>query len=150
MAGEMALGLVLLSGASLFTQPLWHLRNDGLGLEPEHILAISVPLKGTKLESGNRDALVRELLDFVRHVPGVDKAGGPVLAGVAAGMAIVLSLGRCLNAVVYGVSGAEFSTFLVAAAALTCTAVLAISIPARRASRVDPVIALHGSIANSM
>lgn len=74
IAGEMALCLILLSGAALLLQTLWHLRNDRLGFEPEHVLSISIPLKGTKLESGNRGALVSELLDFARHIPGVQDA----------------------------------------------------------------------------
>jgi hypothetical protein len=72
VAGEMALCLILLSGAGLLLQTLWHLRNDRLGFEPEHMLSISIPLKGTKLEAGNRDALIGELLDFARHIPGTE------------------------------------------------------------------------------
>ncbi|MBV8896409.1 MAG: ABC transporter permease [Acidobacteriaceae bacterium] len=74
IAAEMALCLMLLAGAALLLQTLWHLRNDRLGFEPEHVLSISIPLKGTKLESGNRDAVVSELLDFARHIPGVENA----------------------------------------------------------------------------
>lgn len=74
VAGEMALCLTLLSGSALLLQTLWHLRNDRLGFQPENILSISIPLKGTKLETGNRDAVTSELLDFIHHVPGVEAA----------------------------------------------------------------------------
>ena len=74
IAGEVALCLVLLSGAALLMQTLWHLRNDRLGFEPEHVLTITIPLKGTKLATGNRKALLRELLDFTRRIPGVEAA----------------------------------------------------------------------------
>ena len=74
VAAEAALCLILLSGAALLLQTLWHLRNDRLGFEPEQVLAISIPFKGTKWESGHRDALVSEFLDFVRHVPGTEYA----------------------------------------------------------------------------
>jgi len=74
IAGEMALCLILLSGAALLLQTLWRLRNDHLGFQPENVLSISIPLKGTKLERGNRDALAGELLDFIRHIPGVEAA----------------------------------------------------------------------------
>jgi putative ABC transport system permease protein len=74
VTGEMALCLILLSGAALLLQTLWHLRNDRLGFQPENVLSISIPLKGTKLETGNREALVGELLEFIRHVPGVEAA----------------------------------------------------------------------------
>jgi putative ABC transport system permease protein len=70
VAGETALCLILLCGAALLLETLWHLRNDRLGFEPEHVLAVTIPLKGTKLETGNRDALVTDLLDFSRQIPG--------------------------------------------------------------------------------
>lgn len=74
VACEAALCLVLLFGASLLLQTLWHLRNDHLGFEPEHVLAVSIPFKGTRLESSNRDALVGDLLTFLRRIPGVQYA----------------------------------------------------------------------------
>ncbi len=71
---EVALCMLLLCGGALLLETLWHLRNDHLGFEPEHVLAVSIPLKGTKLEGANRDALVTELLDFVRRIPGTEGA----------------------------------------------------------------------------
>jgi putative ABC transport system permease protein len=72
--GEVAGCLTLLSVAALLLQTLWHLRNDRLGFQPEHVLTFSVPLKGTKLEGNNRDALVREFLDFALRIPGTEAA----------------------------------------------------------------------------
>ena len=74
IAAEAALCLILLSAAALLTQTLWHLRIDRLGFEPEHKLTVSIPFKGTKFESGDRDALVSELLDFIRRIPGAEFA----------------------------------------------------------------------------
>ncbi len=74
VAGEIALCVILLSGAALLVQTLWHLRNDRLGFQPENVLSVSIPLKGTKLETGNRDSLVGELLNFLHHIPGVEAA----------------------------------------------------------------------------
>lgn len=85
VAGEMALCLILLCGSALLLETLWHLRNDRLGFEPEHVLSISIPLKGTKLETGNRDALVSELLDFTRHIPGVEDAAQSECTPLTAG-----------------------------------------------------------------
>ncbi len=68
---------------------------------------------------------------------------GPVLIGIAAGLVTTLALARYLKAVLYGVSATDPVTFVLATLALTVTAVLAISIPARRASRVDPMVALR-------
>lgn len=70
IAAEMALCLILLSGAALLLQTLWHLRNDRLGFEPENVISISIPIKGTKLETNNRDALISELLDFTQSCSG--------------------------------------------------------------------------------
>ncbi len=72
---EVALALILLSGAALLLQTLWHLRNDRLGFQPEHAFTMSIPLKGTKLEALSRDTLATGLVDFARHLPGtVDAA----------------------------------------------------------------------------
>ncbi|MGA8598345.1 MAG: ABC transporter permease [Bryobacteraceae bacterium] len=73
VAGEMALCLILLSGAALVLQTLWHLRNDRLGFLPEHILSLSIPVRGTKLDSpADRQALVNDLMTFIRRIPGVE------------------------------------------------------------------------------
>ncbi len=75
VVAEVALSLILLSGAALLLQTLWHLRNDRLGFQPEHAFTMSIPLKGTKLEALNRDTLANDLVDFARHIPGtVDAA----------------------------------------------------------------------------
>ena len=65
------------------------------------------------------------------------------MIGIAAGLVTTLALARYLKAVLYGVSATDPVTFVLATLALTVTAVLAISIPARRASRVDPMVALR-------
>ncbi len=86
---EIALSLILLCGAALLLQSLWHLRNDHLGFNPEHVLTVSIPLKGTKLGTMNRDSLAAELVDFARRIPGTEDAaqtectplsGGPLMA----------------------------------------------------------------------
>ena len=74
VVAEIALSLILLSGAALLIETLWHLRNDRLGFQPERISTIVIPLKGTKLENRNRDELVADLLGFVRRVPGTEGA----------------------------------------------------------------------------
>ena len=71
VGAELTVSLILLSGAALFSQTLWHLRHDRLGFQPEHILYISIPIKGTKLEGENRAALVQQLLEFTHRIPDV-------------------------------------------------------------------------------
>ncbi len=74
VVAEIALSLILVSGAALLLETLWHLRNDHLGFNPEHVLTISIPLKGTKLGARNRDSLATELVDFARRIPGTEEA----------------------------------------------------------------------------
>jgi putative ABC transport system permease protein len=66
-----------------------------------------------------------------------------VFIGIVAGVAAVLDLTRYLKAMLYGVSATDPITFIGVALGLAVAAGIAISIPARRASQVDPVIALR-------
>jgi putative ABC transport system permease protein len=66
-----------------------------------------------------------------------------ILVGVALGTAAALAAGRVLQRLVEGMQPAEFSTFAITIPVLVLAAMLASFLPARRASRVDPVIALR-------
>src|SRR5262249_47359410 len=63
--------------------------------------------------------------------------------GVAAGLAISFVATRSLTALLYGTSAIDPITFAAAAAGLLFIAAVACLIPARRASRVDPMVALR-------
>jgi predicted permease len=66
-----------------------------------------------------------------------------VLPGVVVGLAGALAGARLLRGMLYGVSAADPLTFALVALALTAVALLASWIPARRATRVDPMIAIR-------
>jgi predicted permease len=66
---EVALSVMLLSGAVLLLETLWRMRHDGLGFAPEHVTSISIPLAPGKLDQ--RPALTRELLAEIQRLPGV-------------------------------------------------------------------------------
>ena len=66
-----------------------------------------------------------------------------VAIGVALGAAGALTLARIIASQFYGVNPADPTTFLAAAASVLVIACLACCIPARRAMRVDPIIALR-------
>ncbi|MBD0318935.1 MAG: FtsX-like permease family protein, partial [Gemmatimonadetes bacterium] len=71
--------------------------------------------------------------------------GGVRLAGVgvAFGVAIALAGSRLITTLLYGVSAADPLTYLGVAALLAGVTLLATWLPARRASRVDPMVALR-------
>jgi putative ABC transport system permease protein len=81
----------------------------------------------------------RQLLGMI-----VGQALALVLAGVAAGGLIALLVTRLLSGFLFEVAPRDPATFLAAAAALAGVGLLASYLPARRATRVDPVIALRG------
>jgi predicted permease len=66
-----------------------------------------------------------------------------VLAGVAVGVALAFVLGRALSRFLYGVSGSDPLSIAGASLALLLVAVVACYLPARSASRVDPLVALR-------
>ncbi|HUE04095.1 MAG TPA: ABC transporter permease [Bryobacteraceae bacterium] len=66
-----------------------------------------------------------------------------VVLGILAGTAAALVLTRMMATVVYGVSATDPLTFVAAAVVLSAAAVMACIVPAARASRIDPVVALR-------
>ncbi len=67
----------------------------------------------------------------------------PALAGVAIGIAGALAISRFLRSLVYGVGATDAVTFTLVALVLVAVAGIAAYLPARRATRVDPLIALR-------
>jgi len=63
--------------------------------------------------------------------------------GAAAGLALSLGVGRILSSLLYGVSGFDPVVLVAAPAVLAAVSLLACYIPARRAARVDPMVALR-------
>ncbi|HYL62156.1 MAG TPA: ABC transporter permease [Candidatus Methylomirabilis sp.] len=92
-------------------------------------------------EVGIRMALGADAWDVIRLV-AIDGMA-LVLAGILLGMTGALALTRFLTSLLYGVAPTDFASFFAAFVLLTAVAFLACYIPARRATRVDPILALR-------
>jgi putative ABC transport system permease protein len=103
------------------------------------VLAFSVNQRTREI--GLRLALGAEPGSVLRLVVGEGMKVG--LIGVAAGLAGGVALGRVVASLVYGVPVRDPATFAAVGAVLTAVAAAACAIPARRASRVDPMEALR-------
>jgi putative ABC transport system permease protein len=92
-------------------------------------------------EIGIRMALGAQHQDVLRLVVG--EGFKLALAGVAIGLAGAAALSRVLESFLFGVGQRDALTFFSVAALLLATALLACYIPARRATGVDPMVALR-------
>jgi putative ABC transport system permease protein len=92
-------------------------------------------------EIGLRMALGAQPSSVMRLVIGEGMKVG--IVGIAVGLLGALATGRALVSLVYGVPVRDTTTYVGVALVLAAIALAACAIPARRASRVDPLVALR-------
>jgi putative ABC transport system permease protein len=92
-------------------------------------------------EIGIRMALGATRADVSKLIVGQGMA--LTLAGVAIGVVASLAVVRFLRTMLFGVSPYDPATFVVIASLLCGVACVAAFVPGRRASRVDPMVALR-------
>jgi putative ABC transport system permease protein len=103
------------------------------------VVAYTVNLRTQEI--GLRMAIGAQRGDVLQLVVG----GGMklALAGVAIGILGALALARLLTTMVYEVTPFDPTSYAATALVLTAVAALACYVPARRATRVDPIVALR-------
>jgi putative ABC transport system permease protein len=92
-------------------------------------------------EIGIRLALGARISDVLRMI--VIEGMRPTLLGVTIGIVGALALGQVMSSLIYGVKPTDPLTFLAVAMVLAVVALSATIIPAYRAARVDPMVALR-------
>jgi putative ABC transport system permease protein len=102
---------------------------------------LSYSVSWRTLEIGIRRALGASGTDVLRMV--VRQGMTMTLIGLALGLAGVFALSRVMVGLLYGVSPTDPLTYTGVSIVLLIVALLACLIPARRATRVDPIVALR-------
>jgi predicted permease len=92
-------------------------------------------------EIGIRMALVASATSVIRMV--LRETLGMVGIGMAIGLAGALALGRLISSRLYGLSASDPGAMAIATLIILATAVLAGYVPARRASKIDPMVSLR-------
>ena len=68
----------------------------------------------------------------------------PVVVGLTMGLAAAAAGSRMLAGLLYGIAPTDALTYVIVSVVLLATALAAGWLPARRAARVDPLIAIRG------
>jgi putative ABC transport system permease protein len=103
------------------------------------VIAYSVTQR-TK-EFGIRMALGAQRSDMLQMI--LRQSFSVVVIGLAIGLLAALALTRLMSSLLYGVSAHDFSIYALVLFVLSAAALVASYLPARRAMKVDPMVALR-------
>jgi putative ABC transport system permease protein len=92
-------------------------------------------------ELGIRLALGAQLGDVLKLI--LKQGVTVIVVGLAIGLAAAFALTRLLKTLVFGVSTTDPLTFIAISSLLALVALVACYVPARRATKVDPLVALR-------
>jgi predicted permease len=92
-------------------------------------------------EIGIRMALGAESRHVIRLV--MSESMTLVLLGIVVGLAAALAAGRLVTALLFGLAATDAVSLIAATAVMLIVSSIAAYLPARRAARVDPLVALH-------
>jgi putative ABC transport system permease protein len=90
---------------------------------------------GIRIAVGARDADVLKMM--------MKQGMKPALIGLALGLAAAIGLTRLMKSLLFGVTATDPLTFVTLATLLMIVALIACYLPARRATKVDPMVALR-------
>jgi len=104
------------------------------------VLSVSVSQRAA--EFGLRKALGADSREVLTSVMRESMAMAAIGGGIGIAAAVILS--RSMESLLFGVSGSDPLTLLAVAGLIGLTAVVAALVPALKASRTDPMVALKG------
>ena len=146
VVAELALCVVLLTGAGLMFKSLLRLADVNPGFDTERLLTLQLFVPPTVArEEQPRVALHQRMIQQLEALPGVEAAATVLLISIGIGIGLVaaFSLTRLAASLLYEVSATDPATFLLVTVLLAAVALIAGFLPARSATKVDPIVAIR-------